>query len=64
MIEKANVCEAAAVADLIQRVWEQMEQKEWYIADDAEYTARMNGFRGYFAGVSRDGAAIPHDAGG
>ena len=41
LLEKALVCEAEAVADLIQNVWDQMEQKEWYVADNAEYTSRM-----------------------
>lgn len=39
VMEKARVCEAEAVAALIQSVWDEMEHKEWYVADNAEYTA-------------------------
>lgn len=40
-IEKA-VCEDYKIfADIIQNVWQAMAKKEWYVADNAEYTYRM-----------------------
>ncbi len=40
-IEKASKEDYQLFADVIQTVWEAMEHKEWYMADNAEYTRRM-----------------------
>lgn len=40
-IEKAKKEDDRLFADIIRAVWQAMERKEWYIADDAEYTHRM-----------------------
>lgn len=41
LMKQAEISEAEDVARLIQDVWERMEQKDWYVADNAEYTAGM-----------------------
>lgn len=40
-IVKATVSDAAAIAEVIQKVYESMDKKEWYVADNAEYTENM-----------------------
>lgn len=40
-IVKAEVSDAAAIAKVIQSVYESMEEKDWYVADDAEYIEKM-----------------------
>lgn len=47
VIEKAEVSDAQVMGDLIRQVYEEMEQKEWYVTDDAAYIERMlSGGRG------------------
>ena len=40
-IEKAGAEDYQTFADVIGAVWEAMEQKEWFMADNAEYTYQM-----------------------
>ncbi len=40
-IEKAAEADARLFADIIQTVWNGMEEKDWYMADNADYTSRM-----------------------
>ncbi len=40
-IEKASVKDYQLFADIIQTVWEDMPQKEWFMADNADYTYQM-----------------------
>lgn len=40
-IVKAGIQDADAIAAVIQKVYESLEQKEWYVADNAEYTFEM-----------------------
>ena len=40
-IEKATQEDAGLFAELIQRVWDEMEQKEWFVADAPDYTKEM-----------------------
>jgi ribosomal protein S18 acetylase RimI-like enzyme len=37
-IEKANINDYIPMAELIQKVWDQVENKAWFAADNAEYT--------------------------
>lgn len=41
IIEKALPSDYQLFADIIQSVWEGMPQKEWFMADNAEYTYHM-----------------------
>ena len=41
IIEKALPSDYQLFADIIQSVWEGMPQKEWFMADNAEYTYKM-----------------------
>ena len=41
LIEKAVPEDYQLFADIIQTVWNDMEQKEWFMADNADYTYRM-----------------------
>lgn len=36
-IERASAENYAAIAEVIQQVWEQLPRKDWFVADDAEY---------------------------
>lgn len=38
IIEKASPADYQLFADLIQSVWDSMEQKDWFMADNADYT--------------------------
>lgn len=40
-MKKAVIEDAEKIADLIQDVYEDMEQKAWYVPDNAEYTKKM-----------------------
>lgn len=40
-IRKAKMEEASKIAGLIEEVYENMEQKVWYVPDNEEYTLRM-----------------------
>ncbi len=40
-IEKASAEDYQIFADVIQAAWEAMDQKEWFMADNADYTYRM-----------------------
>ncbi len=40
-IEKADAGDFQVFADIIQAVWEAMDPKEWFMADNADYTYRM-----------------------
>ena len=40
-IEKASADDYLLFADIIQKVWEGMEEKSWFMADNADYTRRM-----------------------
>lgn len=40
-IIKAVTTDSATIADVIQEVYRTLEQKDWYVADNAEYTYRM-----------------------
>lgn len=40
-IRKAGLEDAQVIADVIQEVFLSMEQKEWYVADNADYTKEM-----------------------
>lgn len=42
-IRKAGLEDAQAIADVIQEVFLGMEHKEWYVADNADYTKEMLG---------------------
>ncbi|MDO5422240.1 MAG: GNAT family N-acetyltransferase [Eubacteriales bacterium] len=57
-IVKAKLSDAAAISALIQTVYEAMDHKEWYVADNAEYTSNVltagNG-TGYLAVEARSG---------
>jgi len=41
LIEKAVPEDYLIVADVIQSVWQQIQQKDWFVADDSEYTCHM-----------------------
>lgn len=41
IIEKAVASDARAIAEVIQTVYVSMENKDWYVADNEEYTTRM-----------------------
>lgn len=41
LIEKAVPADYLIVADVIQSVWQQIQQKDWFVADDPEYTCHM-----------------------
>ncbi len=41
LIEKAVLEDYLIVADVIQSVWQQIQQKDWFVADDSEYTCHM-----------------------
>lgn len=51
-IERSLGEDGAAVAEVIRRVWEQVEKKEWFIADDADYVT----------GILRSGRSIAYQA--
>ena len=56
IIEKAVPADYQMFADIIQSVWDGMEQKDWFMADNADYTYEMLSSRqgcGYKA-VDRD----------
>ena len=38
IIEKAVPADYQMFADIIQSVWDGMEQKDWFMADNADYT--------------------------
>jgi len=38
LIERAVPEDYLIVADVIQSVWQQIQQKDWFVADDSEYT--------------------------
>lgn len=38
LIERAVPADYQMVADVIQSVWQQIQQKDWFVADDSEYT--------------------------
>ncbi|WP_312446357.1 GNAT family N-acetyltransferase [Lacrimispora sp.] len=38
LIERAVLEDYQIVADMIQSVWQQIQQKDWFVADDSEYT--------------------------
>lgn len=40
-IVRAELSDAAAIAEVIQKVYENMEEKAWYVADNAQYTEKM-----------------------
>lgn len=40
-IEKASVDSYQEIAELIESVWDQMEIKDWFVADSAEYTYKV-----------------------
>ena len=40
-IERAVPEDYQLIADVIQLVWQQMERKDWFAADDSEYTSRI-----------------------
>lgn len=40
-ITKASVSDAQSIADVIQTVYENLEQKDWYVADNVEYIYEM-----------------------
>lgn len=40
-IDRAEVSDYIAIAEVIQKVYESMENKEWYVADNADYTYKM-----------------------
>lgn len=40
-IERAEVSDYQVMAEVIRQVYEAMERKEWYVADNEEYTYRM-----------------------
>ena len=40
-IEKAAAEDYQIFADVIQAVWNAMDKKEWFMADNADYTYRM-----------------------
>lgn len=40
-IERAVPEDYQLMAEVIQLVWQQMERKEWFAADDSEYTSRI-----------------------
>lgn len=42
-IKKASAEDAEAMAAVIQTVYEQIEKKEWYVPDDADYIRRLLG---------------------
>lgn len=41
IIEKADISDYKLFAHIIQYVWNSMEQKDWFMADNADYTYRM-----------------------
>lgn len=71
LIERADPLDYLIMADVIQSVWQQIEQKDWFVADDSEYTRHTltegNGI-GYKAFEAESGtlagvfiAALPGD---
>ncbi|MBE7720990.1 GNAT family N-acetyltransferase [Lacrimispora indolis] len=71
LIERADPSDYLIMADVIQSVWQQIEQKDWFVADDSEYTRHTltegNGI-GYKAFEAESGtlagvfiAALPGD---
>lgn len=71
LIERADPSDYLILADVIQSVWQQIEQKDWFVADDSEYTRHTltegNGI-GYKAFEAESGtlagvfiAALPGD---
>ncbi len=38
LIERAAASDYLIMTDVIQLVWQQIEQKDWFVADDSEYT--------------------------
>lgn len=41
IIERADDSDAGTMAEVIAQVWEGIEKKEWFVADDLEYTTRI-----------------------
>ncbi len=41
MIKRAAIEDYQIMADVIQSVWQQIRQKDWFVADDSEYTCHM-----------------------
>ena len=41
LIERAVHEDYQIITDVIQSVWQQIERKEWFVADDSEYTCRI-----------------------
>ena len=40
-IERADITDYQMFADIIQTVWNALDKKEWFVADNAEYTYEM-----------------------
>ena len=40
-IERADAADYQLFADIIQTVWRGMDNKDWYFADNSDYTYRM-----------------------
>ena len=59
-IERASGEDAEMMADIIEKVWDDIDNKQWFVADDSEYTIRIlkegNGL-GYKA-VEKDSGAV------
>ena len=60
VIERASGKDAKMMADIIEKVWEDIVNKEWFVADDKDYTTRIlkeeNGL-GYKA-VEKDSGTV------
>ena len=60
IIERASGEDAEIMAEIIEKVWADIDNKHWFVADDSEYTTRIlkegNGL-GYKA-VEKDSGAI------
>ena len=59
-IERASGEDAEMMADIIEKVWEHIDNKHWFIADDSEYTTRIlkeGSSLGYKA-VEKDSGAV------
>lgn len=41
LIERAVHEDYQIITDVIQSVWQQIERKDWFVADDSEYTCRI-----------------------
>lgn len=40
-IVRAKISDAAAIAEVIQKVYDNIEEKDWYVADNAEYIEKI-----------------------